>query len=152
MPKVVIANEKREIDVAEGANLRDALRAAGVQVYKGMHRFLNCHGLGLCGTCHVLVKKGMENLAATGMSKEEWQKRHDTVKQEGAKAAARTKRERFTLNVGLLNPLPMMAAIGHEDEMRLSCQVLVYGDCTIETKPALNMNGENFWQKPYPNK
>jgi hypothetical protein len=30
--------------------------------------------------------------------------------------------------------------------------VQVNGDCTIETTPALNMSGENFWQKPYPNK
>src|SRR5688572_16776953 len=84
MPKVVIANEKREIEVPEGANLRDALRGAGVQVYKGMHRFLNCHGLGLCGTCTVLVKKGMENLAPNGMTKADWEKRQAQVKQNGS--------------------------------------------------------------------
>ena len=27
-----------------------------------MSRIFNCRGLGLCGTCRVLVKKGMENL------------------------------------------------------------------------------------------
>jgi ferredoxin len=53
--------------------------------------------------------------------------------------------ERFTL-------AKSMAVIGHEDEMRLSCQCQVKGDCTIETKPAFNWSGENFWQKPYPNK
>jgi ferredoxin len=154
MPKVVIANEKREIEVPEGTNLRVALREAGVPVYRGMHRLLNCHGLGLCGTCYVIVKKGMENLASSGMTKEEWQKRQEAVKKEGASAAPRTRRERFTLGVGLLNPLPwvQLASLGHEDEMRLSCQVLVYGDCTIETRPAFNWSGENFWQKPYPNK
>jgi hypothetical protein len=36
--------------------------------------------------------------------------------------------------------------------MRLSCQVQVGGDCSIVTKPAFNVSGENFWQKPYPNK
>ena len=46
----------------------------------------------------------------------------------------------------------MMSSIGFEDEIRLSCQVEVKGDCTIETTPALNLYGENFWQKPYPNK
>jgi hypothetical protein len=46
----------------------------------------------------------------------------------------------------------MLAVIGHEDEMRLSCQARVNGDCTVETQPAMNWSGENFWQKPYPNK
>jgi hypothetical protein len=46
----------------------------------------------------------------------------------------------------------MLTGIGFEDEMRLACQVRVNGDCTIETRPAANWSGENFWQKPYPNK
>jgi ferredoxin len=53
--------------------------------------------------------------------------------------------ERFTL-------ARMLSTIGHEQEMRLSCQVRVLGDCTIETTPSQNWSGENFWQKPYPNK
>lgn len=154
MPKVVIANEKREIEVPEGANLRAALRQEGLQVYKGIHKALNCRGLGLCGSCNVMVKKGMENLAAKGLSKEEWQKTQEQVKKEGAKSASKTMLERLTVNTGLLmlNPLPLMANLGHEDEMRLSCQMCVYGDCTIETTPAFNWHGENFWKKEFPNK
>ncbi len=125
MPKVVIANEKKEIEVPLGANLRKEMMKAGIEVYPWLNRYLNCHGLGLCGTCKVLVKKGMENLSS------------------------KTLRERFNFN---FQPLTMMAAIGNEDEMRLSCQVQVNGDCTIETRPPLNLSGENFWQKPYPNK
>ncbi len=125
MPKVVFVNEKQEIDVPAGTNLREAARKAGISVYKGLDRYLNCMGFGLCGTCRVLVKKGMENLSP------------------------KTFIERANLNA---HPLTMLAAIGHENEMRLSCQVQVNGDCTIETKPALNLNGENFWQRPYPNK
>jgi ferredoxin len=121
MPKVTIANEKKEIDVPAGANLREELRKAGVQVYRGLSRWLNCFGHGSCGTCRVLVKKGMENLSPKG------------------------KLERFTL-------WRMISAIGQEDEMRLSCQATVNGDVTIETKPGMNLYGENFWQKPYPNK
>jgi len=121
MPKVTIANEKKEIEVEAGANLREALRKAEVPVYRGLSRFLNCHGLGLCGTCKVLVKKGMENLTPKGT------------------------KERFTM-------WHMISAIGHEDEMRLSCQASVNGDVTIETRPGMNLYGENFWQKPYPNK
>jgi ferredoxin len=125
MPKVVFVNEKKEIEVPQGSNLRKEARQAGIEIYKGFDRYLNCRGNGLCGTCKVLVKKGMENL------------NH------------RTLIERFTLNA---HPLTMLAYIGHEDEMRLSCQVQVNGDCTIETHPGINWSGENFWQKPYPNK
>jgi ferredoxin len=125
MPKVFFVNEKQEIEVPEGSNLRKEARAGGIEVHGTVESYLNCMGNGLCGTCRVLVKKGMENLSP------------------------RTLRERINLN---LHPLTMLAAIGHEDEMRLSCQVTVNGDCTIETHPALNWNGENFWQKPYPNK
>jgi ferredoxin len=121
MPKVTIANEKKEIEVSPGTNLRDALRKEGINVYTGLARYLNCLGHGSCGTCRVLVKKGMENLSAKG------------------------KMERFTLG-------RMLATIGHEDEMRLACQVAVSGDCTVEVRPARNLSGEVFWQKPYPNK
>jgi ferredoxin len=121
MPKVTIVNEKKEIEVPVGGNLRESLRKEGIQVYQGLARYLNCRGHSTCGTCRVLVKKGMENLSAKG------------------------RLERFTLK-------RMLATIGHEDEMRLSCQVTVNGDCSIEVRPAANLSGENFWQKPYPNK
>jgi ferredoxin len=125
MPKVVFVNEKQEIDVPAGSNLRDAARQAGISIYKGLDRYLNCRGLGLCGTCRVLIKKGMENLSP------------------------KTLMERINLNA---HPLTVFARIGHEDEMRLSCQVKVNGDCTVQTQPEFNISGENFWQKPYPNK
>lgn len=121
MPKVSFVKEKLDIEVPMGANLREEARKAGLEVYKGIDKVLNCRGLGLCGTCHVLVKKGMENLSAKNM------------------------REKFKLGT-------MFSSIGHEDEMRLSCQVQVNGDCSIETTPEFNWSGENFWQKPYPNK
>jgi ferredoxin len=121
MPKVSFVKEKQDIDVPAGANLRQEAMKAGVQLYQGPDRILNCRGLGLCGTCKVLVKKGMENLSPKG-----W-------------------RERFKLAT-------MLSSIGHEDEMRLACQTHVNGDCTIEGRPAFNWSGDNFWQKPYPNK
>ena len=125
MPKVTIANEKKDIEVPAGANLREELRKQGVAVYKGVDKLLNCRGLGLCGTCRVFVKKGMENLSPKAM------------------------REKINFNA---HPLGIFYSIGHEDEIRLSCQVQVNGDCAIETRPPLNLSGETFWQKPYPNK
>ena len=125
MPKVSIPNLKVEFEVPQGSNLRDGLRREGVEVYQGLTRYVNCFGHGTCGECRVLVKKGMENLNA------------------------KTVMEKINMN---LHPLSMLASIGYEDEMRLSCQVQVNGDCTIETTPAFNLCGDNFWQKPYPNK
>src|SRR5262249_27361634 len=54
MPKVVFVNEKTEIEVPQGANLRAEARKAGIDVYAGLSRYLNCLGNGLCGTCRVL--------------------------------------------------------------------------------------------------
>jgi hypothetical protein len=48
--------------------------------------------------------------------------------------------------------VPSFIYIGNEKEMRLACQIKVNGDCSVVTKPALNISGENFWQKPFPNK
>src|SRR5436309_2559920 len=67
MPKVTFVTEKKEIEVPLGSNLRQEAMKAGVQVYKGIHRALNCHGFGLCGSCKVLVKKGGENLSPKGL-------------------------------------------------------------------------------------
>ncbi len=121
MPKITFINEKKEIEVAAGANLRLEAMKAGIPIYENLHKYLNCRGLGLCGTCKVLVKSGKENL-----SPQSW-------------------RERLKLAT-------MLSTIGHEDEIRLSCQCTVQGDCEIITRPAFNWSGENFWQKPYPNK
>lgn len=121
MPKLTFVNEKKEIEVPAGTNLRQAAAQNGVEIYKSLDKYLNCRGLGMCGTCRVLVKQGMENLSPKGIV------------------------EKVTLT-------RMFSAIGHEDEMRLACQVTVNGDCSVETKPPMNWSGENFWQKPYPNK
>lgn len=125
MPRVTFINEKQEIEVPAGSNLREEARKAGIALYWGADRLFNCRGLGLCGTCKVLVKKGMDNLSP------------------------RTLRERFNLN---LHPRSLLAAIGHEDEMRLACQVQVNGDCSVETQPGIDWSGENFWERKYPNK
>jgi ferredoxin len=121
MPKITVVSEKREIEVPAGSNLRLELLKAGVEVYPGLTKYLNCFGHGSCGTCKVLVKKGMENLSKKGVM------------------------EKLTL-------FRMLSAIGFEQEMRLSCQCTVSGDCAVETRPGVNLSGENFWQKPYPNK
>ena len=65
MPKVKIENvetgEITTIKVGLGANLRQAAHYRGVEVYKGMNRYLNCRGMGVCGTCVVEIEP-MENV------------------------------------------------------------------------------------------
>jgi 2Fe-2S ferredoxin len=128
MPKVTFVNEKRDIEVPEGANLREEALKAGIQMnfqpgpnMQTLSRYLHCRGHGTCGTCLVLIKKGQEHLAP----KSGW--------------------EKFRLGT-------MMATVGREEEARLACQATVKGDCTVVTNPGIDFDGENFWQKPYPNK
>ena len=67
MPTITFANEKKEIQVPSGANLRKEALRAGVQLYPGVHKVVNCHGFGQCGACRVLVTKGMENTSSKGI-------------------------------------------------------------------------------------
>lgn len=39
-----------------------------------------------------------------------------------------------------------LCAIGHEQEIRLSCQTTVLGDCEVEIHPN-NLAGERFWEQ-----
>jgi ferredoxin len=67
MPTITFANEKKEIQVPQGANLRKEALRAGVQLYPGIHKVANCRGFGTCGSCRVLVTKGMENTSPKGL-------------------------------------------------------------------------------------
>jgi len=65
MPKISVTNsetgETSVFKVGYGANLRQAAQYNEVELYKGMHKHLNCRGMGLCGTCMVEVEP-MENV------------------------------------------------------------------------------------------
>lgn len=67
MPVVNFVNEKKLVQVPEGSNLRKVAQEAGVELYSHIHRFLNCHGLSQCGSCRVLITKGLENASAMGL-------------------------------------------------------------------------------------
>jgi len=125
MPTVKFVNEKKEIEVPEGANLRTAAMKAGINVYNGINgfgaginKFVNCKGWGMCGTCRVLVKNKGEN------------------------CAPKTTIEKLRLSA----PIPEPTVIKKDDEeLRLSCCCNIEGDVEIITKPALDMWGENFF-------
>ena len=122
MPKVTFVKEKKQVDVPEGANLRQEALKAGITMHEGIHQYANCGGRGFCASCRVNVKKGMENVRR----KSWWES---------------------SLNPfwWLLNPLWPLARIGHEQEMAIACQSKVVGDCEVETTPSMNWHGENFW-------
>ena len=114
MAIIKFVNEKKEIQVPDGSNLRKEALRAGVGLYPGINNVLNCHGLGSCGSCRVLITKGMENTSPVGLF------------------------ERTRLKLS-------MAYIGNENTMRLACQTEVNGDLEVQTKPSLNLYGENFF-------
>lgn len=118
MPTVTFTKEKKTIAVPEGANLRKEARKAGIELYPGLHKKLNCHGLGLCCSCRVEIKKGVENVSKQGF----W--------------------EKFNL---LVNPFGYFSKLGREKQLRLSCQTKVLGDVEVETRPEFNWHGEKFW-------
>ena len=140
MPTVKFINEKKDVEVEEGANLRLVALEHGIDLHH--HGFgvpsiaakSNCSllsdlarkalgqesglanvvGGGFCGTCYLYVKKGTENCSKAGV------------------------KERVHL---LVSPF----SIGHEPEMRLACQTTVHGDIEVETHPRSNYFGEKFW-------
>ncbi|PHS15822.1 MAG: ferredoxin [Blastopirellula sp.] len=128
MPTVKFVNEKKEVEVPEGTSVRAAALQVGINVHQGLNGIgaginsvINCHGLGQCGTCRVLITKGIENASPMAMM-------------EKAKFA-----------VPVPDPLPCFAYIGNEDTMRLSCSAKVMGDMEVVTGPELNLFGENFF-------
>jgi ferredoxin len=121
MPSVKFVTEKKTIEVPVGANLRREALKAGVELYPGIHsNFLaNCHGLGVCASCCVKIKKGTQSVST------------------------QTFRERARMILGMFTST---ARKGHEAELRLACLTQVTGDVEIETKPDLmNLHGERFW-------
>jgi ferredoxin len=118
MPTITFVNEKKSIEVPAGSNLRREALKAGVQLYPFPHNYANCLGMGLCTSCRVVVKKGLENCS-----------------QQGAY-------EKLTM---ITHPLTFFARLGHEKDLRLACQMQVNGDIEVQTRPPMNWHGENFW-------
>lgn len=118
MPQVKFVNEKISVDVPEGSNLRKEARKAGVQLYWGPHKYMNCLGNGLCGSCNVEVSKGEGNIKKPSFI------------------------ERLSF---LMHPALFLAKRNKKDQLRLACQSKVQGDCEIKTHPDVNLHGEKFW-------
>ncbi|MFM8253052.1 MAG: ferredoxin [Planctomycetota bacterium] len=135
MPVIKFVKEKKEIEVPAGSYLRAEAVKAGINlncgvngIGAGVNKVINCSNLsmglsgGTCGTCRVLIKKGMENTNPM------------------------TLREKIRFKVPLPDPVPVcLAFIGHEDTMRLACMTQVNGDIEVESNPEVDLFGENFF-------
>lgn len=132
MPLVKFVKEKKEIEVPEGAVLRTEAVKAGINLNCGVNgygesinKYMNCHGFGMCGTCRVLVTKGIEN--TNKLTRREWVK------------------FKTPIPTPVPDPIPCLAFVGHEDTMRLACMTKVFGDIEVESNPEVNLFGENFF-------
>ena len=87
-----------------------------------LNKYVNCHGLGQCGTCRVYVTEGhIENTNSQTWS------------------------EKKCFNVPFPDPLPALAYLDNPEQTRLACQCKITGDITVETGPEVNLFGENFF-------
>ena len=118
MPTVTFVNEKKSVEVPPGSNLRREAIKAGIQLYPVPHNYVNCMGFGLCTSCRVMVKKGLENCSNQGLF------------------------EKVSMT---MHPLTFFARIGNESNLRLACQMQVNGDVEVQTQPEMNWHGEKFW-------
>jgi ferredoxin len=118
MPKIKFVKEKKEVEVEQGANLRQVAMREGIELYPGIHQYVNCMGFGQCASCRVHVTKGVENVSRQGIF------------------------EKLRLIGG---PITFFARLGHEKDLRLACQARINGDIEVETQPEVNWHGERFW-------
>jgi ferredoxin len=122
MPQVKFINEKKTVEAQHGENLRQVALQNGIQLYAGPHTVVNCRGNGLCGSCHVAVRKGAESCNQSGFWRI-W--------------------EKIRIATG---PLLFWKRLGYKpEELRLACCTRVQGDIEVETHPEGNWHGEKFW-------
>lgn len=46
----------RQVECEDGGNLRNVLMRSGLSPYNERSGLINCHGMGTCGTCAVLIE------------------------------------------------------------------------------------------------
>ena len=74
MPKVIA--QGKTITCQSGDNLRRVLLAAGVDLYNGQSKLINCRGIGSCGTCAVAIEPVEDTLLESGaVSEVNWRDR-----------------------------------------------------------------------------
>ena len=55
MVSITFVEDNKTFQVPAGTNIRKFAKANGIEIYKGIAKYTNCLGNGLCGTCRVAV-------------------------------------------------------------------------------------------------
>lgn len=64
-----ITAQGKTFDCELGANLRKSLMANGVELYSPRARYVNCMGIGTCGTCAVKIEGDVSAANWRGMAR-----------------------------------------------------------------------------------
>lgn len=67
MPKITFVNEFKTVEVDEKTDVRKAAIQAGINLYQGLYKYVNCRGHGMCGSCKVEVAEGEATPASLGI-------------------------------------------------------------------------------------
>ena len=57
MPKVTFLDEVVTVEAKSGQTLKEVAEANGIALFRGLWRWGNCRGLGMCGACGVWVNR-----------------------------------------------------------------------------------------------
>jgi len=60
MAQINFVKENISISVNSGTNIRKIAKKNNVSIYRGLSKYFNCHGMGLCGTCVIHVPEGSD--------------------------------------------------------------------------------------------
>lgn len=105
MPTVTFVRESKSVEAEGGANLRRVAIDAGVSLYRGAARLLNCRGHGRCKTCRVRIEPE-------------------------ANASPRTPAELPRAHGSILQMIDHRELLG----WRLACQTRIRGDLRVVTQ------------------
>lgn len=120
----IVRAKGQSIDCPSGANLRGLLMGAGIDLYCGPSRIVNCRGIGSCGTCAVAI------VGASGaISEPSWRE----------KARLGFPPHSAIGPIGLFGPQPST------EGLRLACQVRVLGDIIVTKFEGFWGQGRQIW-------
>ncbi len=112
----IVRAQGQSITCESGATLRTVLRRAGVSLYNGPARIVNCRGIGSCGTCALAIEAIEPGTIADAISELNWIEKA---------------RLNFPPHSAMGPGLPLLGPQPSSQGLRLACQVKVFGDINV---------------------
>jgi ferredoxin len=107
----IVRANGQSIVCESGARLRDVLRSAGISLYSGPARIVNCRGIGSCGTCAVAIEQDQPD----AIPPLNW-----------------IENARFNFPPhSAMGPIGLFGSQPSSQGLRLACQVRVLGDISV---------------------